>query len=209
MPTSVQTSFLPDDAPEAAALARAAAQRGTPGSFDELHGGSREEAAAGAELAPPWQQFFDAAGADGWVDLAQTKARIERRVQDDGVTYNVYAEGAAAANAWPLEPLPFLIDAAAWATIEAGVMQRARLLDAVLADVYGSRSLLDEGLLPAVAGAGASAVPARDARLPAGRRRAPARGRVRPRARARRRSGASSASARRRRPAWATCCRTG
>ncbi|MEO5687080.1 MAG: circularly permuted type 2 ATP-grasp protein [Burkholderiaceae bacterium] len=149
MPTSVQTSFLPDDAPEAAALARAAAQRGTPGSFDELHGLIAEQAATGHALAPPWQAFFDAAGSEGWVDLAQTKSRIERRVQDDGVTYNVYAEGAAAANAWPLEPLPFLIDAAAWAKIEKGVMQRARLLDAVLADVYGNRSLLDEGLLPA------------------------------------------------------------
>ena len=149
MPTSVQTSFLPDDAPEAAALARAAAQRGTPGSFDELHGVIAQEAAAGAELAPAWRQFFDATGADGWIDLAQTRARIERRVQDDGVTYNVYAEGTAAANAWPLEPLPFLIDAADWSAIEQGVKQRARLLDAVLADVYGSRSLLDEGLLPA------------------------------------------------------------
>jgi uncharacterized circularly permuted ATP-grasp superfamily protein/uncharacterized alpha-E superfamily protein len=149
MPTSVQTSFLPDDAPEARALARAAALRGTPGSFDELHGMIAEAAAAGHALAPSWQAFFDAAGSDGWVDLAQTKARIQRRVQDDGVTYNVYAEGAAAANAWPLEPLPFLIDAAAWAAIEKGVTQRARLLDAVLADVYGSRSLLDEGLLPA------------------------------------------------------------
>jgi uncharacterized circularly permuted ATP-grasp superfamily protein/uncharacterized alpha-E superfamily protein len=149
MPTSVQTSFLPDDVPAAAALARAAAQRGTPGSFDELHGLVAEAAAAGHALAPAWQAFFDAAGAEGWVDLAQTKSRIQRRVQDDGVTYNVYAEGAAAANAWPLEPLPFLIDAAAWATIEQGVKQRARLLDAVLADVYGSRSLLDAGLLPA------------------------------------------------------------
>jgi len=148
MPTSVQTSFLPDDAPEAAALARAAAQRGTPGSFDELHGGVTEEGAS-AELAPAWRRFFDAAGADGWIDLAQTRARIQRRVQDDGVTYNVYAEGAAAANAWPLEPLPFLVDAAAWSEIEAGVKQRVRLLDAVLADVYGGRSLLDEGLLPA------------------------------------------------------------
>ena len=149
MPNSVQTSFLPDDAPEAAALARAAALRGTPGSFDELHGLIAEEAAAGHALAPAWQAFFDAAGAEGWVDLAQTKARVQRKVQDDGVTYNVYAEGAAAANAWPLEPLPFLVDAAAWAAIEQGVIQRARLLDAVLADVYGSRSLLDEGLLPA------------------------------------------------------------
>ena len=149
MSTSVQTSFLSDDAPEAAALARAAALRGTPGSFDELHGGPAGAVAAGAELAPTWKAFFDATGADGWVDLAQARARIRSRVQDDGVTYNVYAEGAAAASAWPLEPLPFLIDAASWSAIERGVVQRARLLDAVLADVYGSRSLLDEGLLPA------------------------------------------------------------
>ena len=148
MPT-VQTSFLPDDVPEAAALARAAALRGTPGAFDELHGQVADEAAAADELAPAWTRFFDAAGADGWVDLAQTKSRIARRVQDDGVTYNVYAEGVGAANAWPLEPLPFLVDAEAWRRIEAGVVQRARLLDAVLADVYGSRGLLDEGLLPA------------------------------------------------------------
>jgi uncharacterized circularly permuted ATP-grasp superfamily protein/uncharacterized alpha-E superfamily protein len=149
MPTSFQTSFLPDDAPGAAALARAAALRGTPGSFDELHGRIAEEAATGAELAPAWQGFFDAAGPEGWVALAQTRARIERRVRDDGVTYNVYADGAAAAGAWPLEPLPFLLDAASWRNIEQGVAQRARLLDAVLADVYGGRRLLDEGLLPA------------------------------------------------------------
>ncbi|HEY8973103.1 MAG TPA: circularly permuted type 2 ATP-grasp protein [Burkholderiaceae bacterium] len=149
MSTSAQTSFLPDDAPEASALARAAALRATTGSFDELHGGTAEAASAGAALAPGWQAFFEAIGADGWVDLAQTRARIRARVQDDGVTYNVYAEGAAAASAWPLEPLPFLIDAASWAAIERGVVQRARLLDAVLADVYGSRDLLDEGLLPA------------------------------------------------------------
>jgi uncharacterized circularly permuted ATP-grasp superfamily protein/uncharacterized alpha-E superfamily protein len=145
--SSAQTSLLPDDAPEAAALARAAALRGTPGSFDELHGTAAED--AGHELAPPWRRFFDATGADGWVDLAQTRARIARRVQDDGVTYNVYADATGAASAWPLEPLPFLVDAASWRTIEAGAIQRARLLDAVLADVYGSRSLLDDGLLPA------------------------------------------------------------
>ena len=149
MSTSVQTSFLPDDAPEAAALARAAALPATPGSFDELHGGPAEAAAAGAALAPGWRAFFDATGTEGWVDLAQTRARIGARVQDDGVTYNVYAEGAAGASAWPLEPLPFLIDAASWAAIERGIEQRARLLDAALADVYGSRDLLDEGLLPA------------------------------------------------------------
>jgi len=148
--STAQTSLLPDDdAPEAAAIARAAALRGSPGAFDELHGRPADDASAGEALAPAWRRFFDAAGVDGWLDLEQARARIRRRVADDGVTYNVYADGIGAANAWPLEPLPFLIDAEAWAGIEAGARQRARLLDAVLADVYGSRGLLDEGLLPA------------------------------------------------------------
>ncbi|MET0384148.1 MAG: circularly permuted type 2 ATP-grasp protein, partial [Burkholderiaceae bacterium] len=147
--TNVQTSFFAEGAPEASALARAAAQRGTSGSFDELHGRVVDEAAAGAPLAPLWKDFFDAAGAGGWVDLAQMKSRIARRVQDDGVTYNVHAEGVGGAHAWPLEPLPFLIDAASWRRIEAGAVQRARMLDAVLADVYGGRGLLEDGLLPA------------------------------------------------------------
>ena len=40
---------------------------------------------------------INATGAEGWVELAQTKARVARRVQDDGVTHNVYAEGVGAA----------------------------------------------------------------------------------------------------------------
>jgi uncharacterized circularly permuted ATP-grasp superfamily protein len=76
--------------------------------------------AAGGELAAPWAAFFNASAPPAGSTSRQTRTRIARRVQEDGVTYNVYAEGAGAATAWPLEPLPFLIDAAAWRAIEAG-----------------------------------------------------------------------------------------
>jgi uncharacterized circularly permuted ATP-grasp superfamily protein/uncharacterized alpha-E superfamily protein len=144
-----QASLLPDETPDAAALALAAGLRGTPGCFDELHGHLTEPGQPTGELAGYWRAFFDASGPDGWMDIAQTKARIDRRVQDDGVTYNVYADGTTGVRAWPLEPLPFIVAADDWAAIETGVAQRARLLDAVMADIYGDRALLDEGLLPA------------------------------------------------------------
>jgi uncharacterized circularly permuted ATP-grasp superfamily protein len=41
-----------------------------------------------------------------------------------------------------------LIGADDWVAIEQGVAQRARLLNAAMADIYGERSLLDQGLLP-------------------------------------------------------------
>jgi uncharacterized circularly permuted ATP-grasp superfamily protein len=53
-----------------------------------------------------------------------------------------------AARPWSLELLPQLIEPADWAVIEAGVVQRAELLEATLADLYGPQRLLHEGLLP-------------------------------------------------------------
>jgi uncharacterized circularly permuted ATP-grasp superfamily protein/uncharacterized alpha-E superfamily protein len=137
--------------PAAGDLALAAALRGTPGCFDELRGrpSSPHDGLAGDALAPAWRSFLDAIGPGGWADLAPARARIDRRVEDDGVTYNVHADGTGAARPWPLEPLPFLLPSNEWARIEAGVSQRARLLDRAMADVYGARTLLDEGLLPA------------------------------------------------------------
>ncbi|WP_459988998.1 circularly permuted type 2 ATP-grasp protein, partial [Mycobacterium avium] len=49
---------------------------------------------------------------------------------------------------WQLDTLPIVLSAADWEPLEAGLLQRSRVLDAVLADLYGPRSLLTEGVLP-------------------------------------------------------------
>ncbi len=74
---------------------------------------------------------------------------VQRQVRENGVTYNVYADPQGADRPWDLDVLPFIVDAREWAGIEAAVVQRARLLDGILDDVYGERRLLQEGLLPA------------------------------------------------------------
>lgn len=145
----MQSSLLSDDPLDAARQAWAAARRGTPGHHDELRGGlTGSGGSSGTSLAPLWQRFF-AAGGDGlWADLGPRLARVQRRVREDGATYNVYADGSDAARQWPLELLPLLIGASEWTRIEEGVRQRARLLDATLADVYGPQRLMRDGLLP-------------------------------------------------------------
>lgn len=145
-----QASLLPEELPEPAVLASAAALPGSEGHFDELHGRLNAPGAPRNLIAPLWRQFFDASGTQGWQDLAARAQRVQRRVQEDGATYNVYSEESSreASRQWPLELLPMLIGAEEWAGIEAGIAQRARLLNAAMADVYGDRRLLDEGLLP-------------------------------------------------------------
>ena len=48
-----------------------------------------------------------------------------------------------------LDPIPHLLSAPEWALLEAGLRQRARLLDLLLTDVYGPRQLVERGVLPA------------------------------------------------------------
>lgn len=148
----MQTSLLSDDGPEAAVLAASSALRGTLGHHDELRGLLSGAAAADpgdpSGLTPVWARFFNANGHAGWHDLPARMARAQRRVREDGATYNVYAEGGDSARTWPLELLPLLLTPDDWARIEAGVQQRARLLDAALGDIYGAQDLLHEGLLP-------------------------------------------------------------
>jgi len=144
-----QSSLLADESVDPVALAAQAALRGQDGHYSELHGRLNKAGATDRELAPLWQQFFEASGATGWQDLSSRAARIHRRVQDDGATYNVYDDGGQSARVWPLELLPMLVGADEWPGIERGVIQRAKLLNATLADVYGPRKLLDGGLLPA------------------------------------------------------------
>lgn len=131
----------PDDA---GAHAAGLALRAHAGHFDELRGGTADATGVRA----PWRAFFSTIGQAGLADLDRRAATITRQLADDGVTYNVYSEEGGPQRPWPLEVLPFLIGADEWSAIEAGIAQRARLLQAILADVYGPAELLRASLLP-------------------------------------------------------------
>ena len=102
-----------------------------------------------AGLAPEWSRFFNFLGGDGFDDLNHRSRNLQRQIRDNGVTYNVYADANGPQRPWSLDLFPLILSAQDWAQIETGVRQRARLLEHILADVYGPQQLLDLGLLPA------------------------------------------------------------
>lgn len=73
---------------------------------------------------------------------------VQRQVRENGVTYNVYADAKGEQRPWDLNVLPLILPADEWAHIEAGVIQRATLLNRLLGDVYGDQKLISDGLLP-------------------------------------------------------------
>jgi uncharacterized circularly permuted ATP-grasp superfamily protein/uncharacterized alpha-E superfamily protein len=110
------------------------------GQFDEIHDDS-------GALRPRWAAFASATGAVSRDDLDAAQRRVTRQLHDNGVTYNLQAAGSPA-RPWTLDVLPHIVAADEWQLIAGGLRQRARLLEAVAADLYGSQRLLANGTIP-------------------------------------------------------------
>ncbi len=109
--------------------------------FDEML------AAPGAPR-PHWDAFLRSLAARREAEVGDALASMEREIRDSGITYNVYADPEGADRPWQVDPLPLLIEPAEWSQIEAGIAQRAELLNRVLADLYGAQTLLSSGAVP-------------------------------------------------------------
>ncbi|HTF53420.1 MAG TPA: glutamate--cysteine ligase [Pseudonocardia sp.] len=76
---------------------------------------------------------------------AEAALRSEQRAR--GVTFRV-ADGDQD-RLFPLDLVPRIVTADEWARLGAGLTQRVRALEAFLADVYGERRIVAEGVVPA------------------------------------------------------------
>lgn len=73
----------------------------------------------------------------------------DQHLADAGVFFRAYGDETAAGRDWPFSPVPILLPEAAWREIAAGLIERADLLEQVVADLYGENRLVAEGNLPA------------------------------------------------------------
>ena len=97
---------------------------------------------------PHWRTFLSRVDALPDETLRERERFVRKAIASDGVTYNIYADSRGKSRPWELDLLPFILPPEEWRVIAAGVAQRARLLNTVLADLLGPQSTLREGLLP-------------------------------------------------------------
>ncbi len=107
-----------------------------------------DEASEGDRPRPHWAPLMQALDEIGTAELARRWARAERRIRENGVTYNVYGDPQGTDRPWKIDMIPLLIPAAQWAEIEAGLIQRASLLSEILKDIYCEQNLVKSGLVP-------------------------------------------------------------
>jgi uncharacterized circularly permuted ATP-grasp superfamily protein/uncharacterized alpha-E superfamily protein len=112
------------------------------GAFDELF-------ATGVSPLPHWDYLLRGLKSLSRRELTDRDRETRRLLRENGVTYNVREDAGPRERLWGLDPVPVLFTSGEWSRIEAGLIQRAELLDEMLRDLYGERKLLKRGLIPA------------------------------------------------------------
>lgn len=109
--------------------------------FDEMLGRD-------GEIAPHWVPFLDAFNT---LDPQARAARLERlnqRVRETGIAHDLFADPTASAQPWRIDLVPLVLPAGEWRVLERALIQRARLFEGILSDVYGPQRLMSSGLIP-------------------------------------------------------------
>jgi uncharacterized circularly permuted ATP-grasp superfamily protein/uncharacterized alpha-E superfamily protein len=135
----------PEERPEVASPDNdwAAGYRAGPadGAYDEL-------SAPSGEPRPAWEKPISMLRGLGHAELRRRWEHARQLLHEHGVSYDGYGDPQGATRPWNLSPIPVVVGGSEWAVVASGLSQRARLLDAILADLYGPRRLLSDGDLP-------------------------------------------------------------
>ena len=99
-------------------------------------------------LRPLWRPLIDQLQALGDDELTRALGRADQYLRDSGVFYRQYGAGQSVERPWPLAHLPVLIHESDWTALSAALIQRADVLEALMADLYGPNRLVAEGHLP-------------------------------------------------------------
>ncbi len=112
-----------------------------PDTYDEINAG-------GATARDSWAHLLESLETLGAPEIERRRREASNLLRYDGATYNVYGDPSGLHRPWPLDPIPLLMGSDEWSDVEAGLTQRAELLNLVLEDLYGPRELIRSGLLP-------------------------------------------------------------
>ncbi|WP_206488455.1 circularly permuted type 2 ATP-grasp protein [Rhodococcus sp. KRD162] len=103
-------------------------------------------------VRPQWAELVEGLREAGPGAMRSLQSRVSRLVDDHGITYNPIpthgGDSIPSAVRWGLDSVPLVVAADEWDRLEAGLVQRSTLLDAILTDIYGAQETIRRGLIP-------------------------------------------------------------
>jgi uncharacterized circularly permuted ATP-grasp superfamily protein/uncharacterized alpha-E superfamily protein len=117
--------------------------------YQPLTGVPDELVDASGAMRPAWAELIAHMSALSPEGMVEAIARGEQHLADAGVFFRNQGDRGVASRDWPFSAVPVILPEGEWQEIEAGLVQRADLLEQVVADLYGPNKLIAEGHLPA------------------------------------------------------------
>lgn len=112
-------------------------------------GGWQEHLDPGGRQHPVWAPFLEQLRSTPPGEIHRWRESIARELMEDGLTFTLDRNDTTSTKREQVDPVPWIFDAAQWSVIEQGVSQRCRLLEAVVQDLMGPRTLITRGVIPA------------------------------------------------------------
>lgn len=113
----------------------------TASEFDEL-------VTPSGQVGTHWRKLVRAYEKMSLDEIIQKQKEVDRQLRENGVTYNVYGDPDGSNRPWTLDAVPMVFAKRDWESMEAGLKQRAKLLNLILEDLYGARTLIRSGSIP-------------------------------------------------------------
>lgn len=118
------------------------------GDYTPVPGVPDEMVDAQGQIRAPWRALMEHLGALTPGEVQLRFSRGDQYLRDAGVYYRHYGKGDVATRDWPMSHVPVILSEEEWQELSTGLIQRAELLEAVMADVYGANTLVRNGDLP-------------------------------------------------------------
>ena len=108
-----------------------------------------DEAVEGGRVREHWVPLREALDEIGAVDFRIRQEGARQVLREHEAIHNGRGDNEGIHRPWDLDLVPLVLPAEEWADLERGLLQRTRLMNGILADLYGPRRCIESGVLPA------------------------------------------------------------
>jgi uncharacterized circularly permuted ATP-grasp superfamily protein/uncharacterized alpha-E superfamily protein len=142
MPESAQSNIAGDSRARAANAPGAHRRGGLFADYSHISGVFDEMRTPHGDPRPHFGTLLDELDSLGTEEIRRRRDACEQIIHEQGITYTVYGDSHGAERPWQLDPIPLIISQQEWRGVETALIQRATLINRILADCYGRQDLI-------------------------------------------------------------------
>ncbi len=115
--------------------------------YNPKHAQYDEVVSAAGDIREHWKYPLEVLNAMGVDALLERQLTAKRILRDDGASYSP-GDQLNISHTWNLDLLPLILSSNEWEGVENALRERAELLNLILADLYGPRTLIYNKVIP-------------------------------------------------------------